>query len=97
MTSETIYRREDIPSLICAMEAACCGPEYQHHRAMAVEQAPDTESELRLLHSSCMCLIPARVIYFGVDGEIAEFIRVVIQAMQFGGCHHQRKGAMDTV
>ena len=95
MTSETIYRRESIPALISAMESACCGvitTQLPNHDALAVEQ--DTSTDLESL--SYLCLVAAKVVYFGVGGGAAEFVRVM-EAAAFGHHHRHLNGTVDTV
>ena len=95
MTCETIYRRETIPALISAMKAACCGvitTQLQDHVALAVEQ--DTSTDLESL--SYVCLVAAKVVYFGVGGGVAEFVRVM-EAAGVGDHHHHLNGTVDTI
>jgi protein-histidine N-methyltransferase len=107
LTSETIYRRENIPSLISAMQAACCGFDaHRHQHQCLMEQ--DLGAELDSLTKNTLsiasagslhdekylCLVAAKVIYFGVGGGVADFNRFVEDAT-YGG--HDRKGAVETV
>jgi protein-histidine N-methyltransferase len=74
LTSETIYRLESLPSLITLLRA-CYGPKKPEHD-------PDTDRDTRedLTSSSAltvrisrMCLVAAKVLYFGVGGGISDF------------------------
>ncbi|EGN92498.1 hypothetical protein SERLA73DRAFT_190980 [Serpula lacrymans var. lacrymans S7.3] len=64
LTSETVYRTENLPSLVRLMHGAC---RYPFRDASA---SADDSSEY-------ICLVAAKVVYFGVGGGIAEFMRAV--------------------
>lgn len=71
LTSETIYRNDSLPALLNLMEAACGA-------------APTLDNETSGLHisvrspaSSSLCLVAAKVLYFGVGGGVSDFINAV--------------------
>jgi len=107
LTSETIYRRESIPSLISAMQSACCGldsHQRQHQRLMEqnlgtgldslTENWPSITAAPSLHDHKYLCLVAAKVIYFGVGGGVAEFSYFVGEAKDDD---HDRKGVVETV
>lgn len=61
LTSETIYRNESLRPLIDLMRKACLGD-------------PTTEST----HAdNYLCLVAAKVLYFGVGGGVSDFLLAV--------------------
>lgn len=66
LTSETIYRTDSLPSLIKLLRAAC-GSEEQSIKVPSSNSGP----------SSYLCLVAAKVIYFGVGGGVSEFLDAV--------------------
>lgn len=84
LTSETIYRTESLPSLIGLMRAACgCGetvPLEQRVSSQLSISAPSVSSP-----ATYLCLVAAKVLYFGVGGGVSEFIRAVEEAANAGG------------
>ncbi|KAJ8093143.1 hypothetical protein PM082_020628 [Marasmius tenuissimus] len=64
LTSETVYRMESVPSLIDLLYHACAGQG-------GLDSLRITED------SPCLCLVAAKVFYFGVGGGIAEFVEAV--------------------
>ncbi|OCH88386.1 hypothetical protein OBBRIDRAFT_758273 [Obba rivulosa] len=82
LTSETIYRPESLPSLITLMSQACIGD------AQASGDSIDEEKPLEVLASErltisersnvhYLCLVAAKLVYFGVGGGVSEFVRAV--------------------
>lgn len=77
LTSETIYRTESLPALIDVMRSSCLG--------LSIEGKTQDEtlaklSEEKLSISSeetYLCLVSAKLVYFGVGGGVAEFVRAV--------------------
>lgn len=71
LTSETIYRTDSLSSLIRLLRAACgCeAPSLQHLSSSLSSSSSDATSYL--------CLVAAKVIYFGVGGGLLEFLDAV--------------------
>ncbi|KAF9262107.1 hypothetical protein L218DRAFT_1000868 [Marasmius fiardii PR-910] len=69
LTSETVYRMESVPSLIHLIYSSCEG-------VSQVERALDSPPYL--------CLVAAKVFYFGVGGGITEFIQTVNRTKNSG-------------
>jgi protein-histidine N-methyltransferase len=64
LTSETIYRMDSLPSLIKLLRAVCgCEEQSLTHLASSPP--------------SYLCLVAAKVIYFGVGGGVSEFLDAV--------------------
>lgn len=75
LTSETIYRTESLPPLLKLMRSACLGEGDGTERTLE-----DSVSEKLTISSrapSYMCLVAAKVLYFGVGGGTSEFVRAV--------------------
>jgi len=76
LTSETIYQTDNLQSLVNLLARACGhgGSELDH-----VDQAESNSSldSSTTLASHCLCLVAAKVLYFGVGGSVSEFVRVV--------------------
>ena len=94
LTSETIYRTESLPSLIGLMQAAC-----GYGEAVPFEQL--TSSLLSISSPSAsspatyICLVAAKVLYFGVGGGVSEFMRAVEGTNSPGG--GAKSGRVETV
>jgi protein-histidine N-methyltransferase len=71
LTSETIYRTDSLPTLIKLLRAAC-GCEEQALKRIA-SSPPSSNSH----PTSYLCLVAAKVIYFGVGGGVSEFLDAV--------------------
>ncbi|TFK68302.1 hypothetical protein BDN72DRAFT_950267 [Pluteus cervinus] len=69
LSSETIYQTSSLPSLVALLKAAC-----GHGEALEdlVQGKLTISSE-----NECLCLIAAKVVYFGVGGGVPEFIKLV--------------------
>lgn len=69
LTSETIYRTASLLSLITLLRRAC-GED---------DRIPSMDSEVRRisLQSGTLCLVAAKVLYFGVGGGIVDFENMV--------------------
>ncbi|ESK88756.1 hypothetical protein Moror_17144 [Moniliophthora roreri MCA 2997] len=64
VTSETIYRTDSQPSLIDLMETAC--------------KVSDPDEQLGASSPSpCLCVVAAKIFYFGVGGGVTEFVQAV--------------------
>lgn len=79
LTSETIYRMDSLPSLVGLLRHASLGPP-------AVVEGEDSKlAKLSQEHlhismtddDKCLCLVAAKLVYFGVGGGVTEFIRAV--------------------
>ncbi|KAH7909384.1 hypothetical protein BJ138DRAFT_1155450 [Hygrophoropsis aurantiaca] len=75
LTSETVYRTECLPSLVRLMRGASVGP----RQVEALPRQHDAEAK-HPLDSPYLCLVAAKVVYFGVGGGVAEFVRCVEDA-----------------
>ncbi|EMD34673.1 hypothetical protein CERSUDRAFT_97259 [Gelatoporia subvermispora B] len=102
LTSETIYRPESLPSLLNLMCQACVGDVSMSHTsdisnspARALEDI--TAEQLTIAESTTpyLCLVAAKLVYFGVGGGISEFVRAVEhpEDKDQAPCH-QRKGSV---
>jgi len=81
LTSETIYRNESLQPLITLMRTACT-----RHSVTLIENL--VASQLKINEDSgakaaeggdpeCLCLVAAKVLYFGVGGGVSDFLRAV--------------------
>ncbi|KAH7882322.1 hypothetical protein F5I97DRAFT_345881 [Phlebopus sp. FC_14] len=68
LTSETIYRPVSLPSLISLMRDAC-----------QVVSLSDSDRLQEGKHRY-LCLVAAKIVYFGVGGGVPEFVRCIEQA-----------------
>ncbi|OBZ77661.1 Histidine protein methyltransferase 1 [Grifola frondosa] len=68
LTSETIYRPDSLPSLVSLLR-----------RASRPRTLDELTSELTISDapSGCVCLVAAKLVYFGVGGGVSEFVRAV--------------------
>ncbi|TFY68670.1 hypothetical protein EVG20_g3463 [Dentipellis fragilis] len=80
LTSETIYRSESLPALLRVLREASCGAGEEDIAARA--------ANLSLEDTRYVCLVAAKVLYFGVGGGVEEFV----DAVQAG-----EKGTVETV
>lgn len=67
LTSETIYSMQSLPNLVNALEQACSGSIESSLQRTNLTDA--TEGEPR----KCLCLVAAKVLYFGVGGGVDAF------------------------
>jgi len=80
LTSETIYRSDGLRPLINLMNTACgC---FTQPGGGDLDELVEQKLSLRSVSSSdephpFLCLVAAKVLYFGVGGGISEFMRVV--------------------
>ncbi|TFK41589.1 hypothetical protein BDQ12DRAFT_389843 [Crucibulum laeve] len=82
LTSETIYRPDSLPSLVGLMDAACrretgqranpAGLDTLVQEKLSVDDTPEADSYL--------CLVAAKVLYFGVGGGVSDFVNAVENA-----------------
>ncbi|KAF8962313.1 hypothetical protein BDZ97DRAFT_1662958 [Flammula alnicola] len=88
LTSETIYRTDSLDPLLNLMQAACTGKPaatLEHLvSSLKVVEEPDSAEGPR---PDYMCLVAAKVLYFGVGGGVSDFLKAV----------ESRKGRVDTV
>lgn len=78
LTSETIYRQDGLDALIRLMRAACGGPSgHDGGLGEVAQQKLSLDSADGPASSSYMCLVAAKVLYFGVGGGVSEFVRAV--------------------
>jgi protein-histidine N-methyltransferase len=72
LTSETIYRKENMDSLVTVMRAACAsGSRHDDPQTQSLSYISEEAYHQHL------CLVAAKVLYFGVGGGFAEFVRAV--------------------
>ncbi|KAI0074995.1 hypothetical protein K474DRAFT_1625223 [Panus rudis PR-1116 ss-1] len=76
LTSETIYRPESLPSLVELMRKVCLGPEDESLARLS-ESKLSLDSSKSGIDPGYTCLVAAKLVYFGVGGGVAEFIRAV--------------------
>ncbi|KAF9011834.1 hypothetical protein BDQ17DRAFT_1420241 [Cyathus striatus] len=70
LTSETIYRTESLPAIIKALSSASGdGLDTLAERKLSIQ-----ESEAGKKEEGYICLVAAKVLYFGVGGGVAEFV-----------------------
>lgn len=82
LTSETIYRTESLPPLLNLMASACTGRPTSLEgivSSLSIEESGSSKDYL--------CLVAAKVLYFGVGGGVSDFVRAV----------EGRKGRIETV
>jgi protein-histidine N-methyltransferase len=68
LTSETIYSTQSLPSLVNALELACNGSIES-----SMQRAALTDTEDKSKSRSDLCLVAAKVLYFGVGGGVDAF------------------------
>ncbi|KAK2459837.1 hypothetical protein APHAL10511_008158 [Amanita phalloides] len=81
LTSETIYRMASLPSLVHLLRTACLGI-----------RADSRNSENDCMRNPSLCLVAAKVVYFGVGGGVAEFTKIVE-----GDENKEKRGRVETV
>jgi protein-histidine N-methyltransferase len=67
LTSETIYSMQSLPTLVNALEMACSGSIESSLQRAALCDATDNGPR------KCLCLVAAKVLYFGVGGGVNAF------------------------
>lgn len=74
LTSETIYRSSSLPSLLDLLKKASSRPDDG-------VTLSDTKSSSQGLEgrASALCLVAAKILYFGVGGGVMEFIQTTTQ------------------
>ncbi|KAI8995430.1 hypothetical protein BD414DRAFT_456206 [Trametes punicea] len=84
LTSETIYRMDSLPSLVDLMQRATAVP--RHGSRDGTFSLADSTSRLSLTDKVSLphlagepylCLVAAKLVYFGVGGGVKEFIQAV--------------------
>ncbi|KAF8166259.1 hypothetical protein BJ912DRAFT_1034892 [Pholiota molesta] len=87
LTAETIYRTDSLEPLINLMQAACTGnpPSTLENlvSSLHVTDTPPTQAK----KAEYICLVAAKVLYFGVGGGVSDFLQAV----------ERRKARVDTV
>ncbi|KAI0318802.1 hypothetical protein OF83DRAFT_1170792 [Amylostereum chailletii] len=74
LTSETIYRTESVPALLRVLhDAVAAEPSV----GAADDDALADRTAKLSLESGRVCLVAAKVLYFGVGGGVEEFVRAV--------------------
>jgi protein-histidine N-methyltransferase len=70
VTSETIYRADSQPSLIDLLQTACMGSDIHEQLDSKLQVSPPSSTPY-------LCLVAAKVFYFGVGGGVTEFVQAV--------------------
>ncbi|KAK7472509.1 hypothetical protein VKT23_000624 [Stygiomarasmius scandens] len=83
LTSETIYRLDSLPSLLNLLFNAC-EPTVTSSGLQAGAPIDEAVSKLAL-SPSYLCLVAAKVFYFGVGGGTTEFVQAVENREKGGG------------
>lgn len=79
LTSETIYRTSSLPSLISLLQRASgCGGSLEEvpKRRLEVKDRDNSGGDENYKY---LCLVAAKVVYFGVGGGMAEFVEAASQ------------------
>lgn len=76
LTSETIYRIDSLPALLRVLRAASSVLTEKTLEQQTAGLSLDS-SKLKRWEVQSMCLIAAKVLYFGVGGGVQDFIRTV--------------------
>ncbi|KAI4517427.1 hypothetical protein K525DRAFT_210929 [Schizophyllum commune Loenen D] len=86
LTSETIYRTESLNALIGIMRAACLAGAQVASAGFRSTGAGSSSVPARdiSLSGKPLCLVAAKVLYFGVGGGVPDFVR----AVEDGGLGH---------
>ena len=74
LTSETIYGNDSLPSLVKLLQTAC-GCEEQSLKHLAPSPLSPKPKP-----TSYLCLVAAKVLYFGVGGGVSEFLNAVFRS-----------------
>lgn len=78
LTSETIYRTDSLPSLIDVMRLSCLGRSSEDkNQDETLAKLSAEKLSISSEDSSYVCLVAAKLVYFGVGGGVAEFVRAV--------------------
>jgi protein-histidine N-methyltransferase len=81
LTSETIYKSDGLSPLIKLMKAACgCHTQSEGELDELVLRKLSVQSD----NHPYLCLVAAKVLYFGVGGSVSEFVHVV-EGSRVGG------------
>lgn len=76
LTSETIYRLESLHPLIDLMQAACTGQQRDRPLEELVSGQLSISPTPSVSTPPYICLVAAKVLYFGVGGGVSEFVRL---------------------
>lgn len=78
LTSETVYRMDSLPSLVGLMQRACVGDGLTNN-SLAEEVAAKLviDEERSPKRDFPICLVAAKLVYFGVGGGVSEFVKAV--------------------
>ncbi|KAI0674626.1 hypothetical protein C8Q78DRAFT_966313 [Trametes maxima] len=101
LTSETIYRTDSLPSLVDLLQRASAVPPTRSEDATAALSnstsqlsISDQTSLHHLVGEPYLCLVAAKLVYFGVGGGVNEFA----QAVEGGGEQSDpRRGTVRTI
>lgn len=96
LTSETIYRTDSLGPLVDLMWQACTGSyDVRKEQETSVEKLASAASELSLETRQPLCLVAAKLVYFGVGGGVAEFTRAVENGVP--SSKQRSRGRVETV
>lgn len=84
LTSETIYSPQSLGPLLNLLEIVRAPTPDKQATSLAALSLDNHKASTR---TSCLCLIAAKVIYFGVGGGVEEFVKEV----------KNRRGRVETV
>ena len=95
LTSETIYRPDSLPALLDLMWAAGTAGEEPLEDVAKAKLAISENGEPKSIAQDSLCIVAAKLVYFGVGGGVMEFI----QAVEAGApsARGRRKGKVETV
>lgn len=81
LTSETIYQNESLQPLITLMRMACTrNLETPLENLVASQLKINEDSNAKMVESGDperLCLVAAKILYFGVGGGVSDFLRAV--------------------
>lgn len=93
LTSETIYRMESLPPLVNLMRRACIAePSLDESLRTKAETLLSISSRETSKMQEPTCLVAAKLVYFGVGGGVAEFVKAIEGSNETG-----RKGDVENV
>lgn len=96
LTSETIYRTDSLGPLVDLMWQACTGSnDVRKEQETSVDKLASAASGLSLETRQPLCLVAAKLVYFGVGGGVAEFTRAVENGVP--SSKQRSRGRVETV
>ncbi|KDR72512.1 hypothetical protein GALMADRAFT_73561 [Galerina marginata CBS 339.88] len=74
LTSETIYRTDSLDPLVNLMQVACTG---EKKTGLQLENLMSSRLTLEEDEPRYLCLVAAKILYFGVGGGVSDFLKTV--------------------